>query len=332
MNRLKRVTLREVAEAAGVSLATASYALNGHSVVAEQTRDRVLAAASDLGYRRSQGEARTGAAAKRVEAVLAPVVPGPSNPNYYVAELLLAVQREAAASGFEVDVSVWDEESPARGRRSTAGGVLYLGGLFPIDLRPRKGIEAVVVGTALPRSPLDAILADNREGAHLAANHLLELGRRRIGLINGPSWTLTSEEKWLGYRQALHEHGVEPDPSWVAAGDFTMESGYRSATELQQGPNPPDALFVADDPMAIGALQALGDLGLDVPRDVAVVGYGDSPAGTLVRPALSTVRVFQRRMGVIATRRLLERLRQETEERVRILVTPELVVRRSSAP
>jgi len=187
-----------------------------------------------------------------------------------------------------------------------------------------------MVGTALPRSLLDAVVADNREGAHLAVCHLLDIGRTRVALINGPARTLTSDEKLSGYLQAHREHGLEPDPALRAAGDFTIGSGYDLTKELFSGRDRPDALFVADDPMAIGALQALGDLGISVPDVVAIVGYGDSPLGTSVRPALSTIRVFQKRMGVLATRRLIERLRGDAEEQIRLLVTPSLVVRGSS--
>ncbi len=332
LNKFNRITLRQVADAAAVSVATASNALNGHPTVAHGTRVRVLEIAAELGYQGSRGASHQPKSEQGwISAILSPTVNAPSAPNYYLAELLGGVQAEAAIHDFRVEVSVWEDDGGVASNQRGAAGLLYLGGSFPHDLEPPLGNKAVMVGTALPRSLLDAVVADNREGAHLAARHLLDIGRTRVALINGPARTLTSDEKLTGYLQAHREHGLEPEVALRATGDFTIESGYDLTKQLFSRRDRPDALFVADDPMAIGALQALGDLDISVPEEVAVVGYGDSPLGTSVRPALSTIRVFQRRMGVLATRRLIERLRGDAEEQIRLLVTPALVVRASSS-
>jgi DNA-binding LacI/PurR family transcriptional regulator len=300
----------------------------------------VLQVAKDLGYvvrsRPATDSARD--RATRIGAVLSPTVnthgePLPeyvNNPNYYVGELLAAVQEEAEALDFQLDVAVWDGAPPAMVRDGDVAGLLFLGGSFPRDLEAGSPPHAVLVGTSLPHSRFDAVLADNRTGSYLAVEHLIERGSRRIALINGPDRTMTSENKRQGHREALTVHGLEAHDELVKVGDFTVATGYRLAQELLERDQRPDAIFVADDPMAIGALQALADHGVRVPDDVAVVGYGDSAAGQFTRPALSTVRVFQRRMGVLGIRRLVECIRGEAEERVRILVSPTLVVRESS--
>lgn len=332
LNPDRRITLREVATAAGVSLATASYAINGKTAVSPATRERVLAAAKELGYRRTRIAREPGSRAMtRIGAVLSPTFVLTEEPNYYIAELLGGVQAEAAARRFQVEVRTWGDDDGAALADGGVAGILYLGGSFPSDLAAPQGIEAIVVGTMLPNSSIDAVLADNRVGAYAAVSHLIAQGKRRIGFINGPSRTLTSEEKLLGYREALYAHGIEPDSQLIRIGDFTIASGYRLTQDLLAVTSRPDALFIADDPMAVGALHALEDVGVQVPREIAIVGYGDSPAGLYLRPTLSTVRVFQQRMGVLATRRLLDRLAGDAEEQVRILVSPSLVVRESSA-
>jgi LacI family transcriptional regulator len=340
LNAQRKTTLREVAAAAGVSLATASYAINGNTATADSTRAHVLKVAKELGYVARSRQTAVGPRSNstRIRAVLSPTVntggePLPEHintPNYYVAELLAAVQEEAEALDYQLDVVVWDDARPGLVRERDVAGLLFLGGSFPRDLERRAPDHAVLVGTALPHSRFDAVLADNRTGSYLAVEHLIERGRTRIALINGPERTMTSESKRQGHRDALAAHGLEADERLLMVGDFTVASGYRLAEELLEMRLGPDAIFVADDPMGIGALQALQDHGVRVPDDVAVVGYGDSAAGQFTRPALSTVRVFQHRMGVLGIRRLVECIRGEAEERVRILVSPTLVPRASS--
>lgn len=323
-----RLTLTQVAAAAGVSKAAASYAMNGQPGVAEDTRQQVLAAAAELGYRPKRAAADRGTTT--IGAVLAPAVDNPETPNYYAAELLAGAEGEARRHDFQLQVQVWDRTSPHLADTGLAG-LLYLGGTFPAWLLIRTPMPAVLVGTFFPQWPYDAVLADNSRGAYLATSHLLRRGQSRVGFINGPATTRTSELKLLGYREALAEADLTLDERRIRAADFSIDSGYRAAMDLFEHESPPpDALFVADDQIAIGVMQALADRGLAVPDDVAVIGYGDNPACAAVRPAMSTVRVFQQRMGGLGVRALIDRLGGRLHESVRILVGPEVVSRNSS--
>jgi LacI family transcriptional regulator len=318
--------LGDVALAAGVSKATASYVMNGRPGISERTRERVLAAAAELGYRptRRPAPATTG----QIGVILSATLSTPDgHPNYYVAELLAGVEAEIATQGFRLQATVWSGELPAMVRERDVAGVVFLGGSFPVEVARQCELPAVLVGTSFPQWPYDSVLADNRQGAYLAVRHLIGHGRRRVALVNGPETTRTSESKLLGYRDALVEHGVPFDPELVGAGDFSPESASREMARLLDSNDDIDGVFVADDPMAIGVLRTIEARKLTVPADIAVIGYGDSPMGAVVTPALSTVRVFQRQLGTMGARRLLNRLIEEDHAPVQTLISPELVLR-----
>lgn len=328
--RSARVSLTDVAVAAGVSKSAVSYALNGNGRVAEETRLRVREAAERLGYRpylpaRRMATGPSGA----LGAVLSPTRREGETPNYYVAELLDGAEQEARAGGLSLRVTMWAGEVPAMCADGTVDGLLYLGGAFDPGALALPSLPTVLVGTSFSQLACDAVLADNRRGMYLSTRHLLETGRRRPALLNGPDSAPTSDGKWLGFRDALHEAGLPAAAFPVVNADFSPDAGYEAARALLET-GEVDGLVTGDDAICVGALHAARDLGIAVPGRLALVGYGDSPTGAMLRPRLSSVRVFQRDMGALAVRRLLERLEGRTSEVVRILVGPELIVRESS--
>lgn len=327
----RRPRLEDVGRAAGVSKTTVSYALNGGGGIAPETRERVLQVAAELGYRHRHRGAPP-VPGGTLGAILSPTRAEGETPNYYVAELLEGAEASARRAGFELQVAMWSGSLPEMAHSRNIQGLLFLGGRFPPQILRTLHKPTVIAGTFFPQLACDAVMADNRRAAYLATHHLLATGRSRIGLVNGPAHAATSDSKWLGYRDALRDAELDVNPSWVETADFLPTQGYEATRRLLEADDPPDALFVADDAIAVGVLEAAADLGLRVPEDLAVVGHGDSPMARMLRPELSSVRVFQRRMGGTATQRLLTLLRGGAESSVRMLLEPELVVRGSSAP
>lgn len=330
-SRSSRPRLEDVARAAGVSKAAASYVLNGNGRIAEDTRERVLAAAATIGYsvHRPARQVATGQTAA-LGAVLSPTRYESEIPNYYVAELLAGVEEEARSRSLAVHVTRWTGRVPAMALDGSVDGLLFLGGAFEPARLALAPLPAVLVGTSFPELELDAVLADNRRGMYLATRHLLEAGCVRPALVNGPDHAPTSDSKWLGFRDALKERGIRPDAFQVVFAEFSPEAGYHWTSRMLREPDVPDGLVVGDDAIAVGVLQAAEDMRVAVPEGLAIVGYGDSDVGQVLRPALSSVRVFQRRMGRLAVSRLVDRLEGRTDGYVRILVGPELVPRGSS--
>jgi LacI family transcriptional regulator len=319
------VTLEDVARHAGVSKATASVALRSGNGVAADTCTRVAMSAATLGYRSSALRRRSQVPVK-IGAVLGSA-PDPSGESQYYGLELLAGAREELGGLGEAELQVVAKEEVGAAA-SGLSGLLFLGGAFDARLLDQPLALSVLVGTYFPQWPFDAVLADNSRGAYLAVKNLFSSGRSTIALLNGPATTRTSELKELGYREALADCGCLG--SIVEAGDFSPEDGYRLAQQVLEANPDVDGLVVADDPMAVGALHGLADAGHRVPEDVAVIGFGDSPAALLSRPSLSSVRVFQRQMGAIGARMLAERLAGRQGPYIRTLLSPELVLRESS--
>jgi DNA-binding LacI/PurR family transcriptional regulator len=176
---------------------------------------------------------------------------------------------------------------------------------------------------------------DHVRAAELGLEHLKALGHRRIAIIRGPSYSIDSEVRWRTIRDMARKLGIPIDPRLaveLTEYDLTPGPGYRATKKLLAGGRPFTALFAFNDITAIGAIQALNDAGLDVPRDVALVGFDDIPAAIYHRPGLTTVRQPLRRMGETAAKTLLQRLeRPRSPAPASILIEPELVVRGTTA-
>jgi LacI family transcriptional regulator len=177
---------------------------------------------------------------------------------------------------------------------------------------------------------LNWVDVENREGARQAVAHLLALGHRRVATITGPLHMAVALDRRDGYKQALLEAGLAVDPALIARGDFTQEGGYRAMSQLLSLPQPPTAVFVASDAMAIGALRAAREAGRAVPGDVAVVGFDDLPSAAFASPPLSTVHQPIYDLGATAANLLADRLDgAEQSSPVHICLPTRLVVRQS---
>ncbi len=330
-------TVTEIARAAGVSAMTVSRVLNGRPDVAPATRERVQRIAAERGYARNRAAAalRNGRAGLIDLVVLA-------LDNAYHLEIIRGVEERLEPTGFRMALSATHGQS--RGERqwlakvidgSTDCAILVLADTHArhLDQLRRRGIPFVVVD---PRGELDSatpsVGATNYAGGRLATQHLLSLGHRRIAMIGGPPAAGCSRERFSGYRAALEAAGVAADPTLYHEGDFQYDSGYQAACALLDRPEPPTAIFAANDSMAIGALNALRARGVAVPGQVSLVGFDDIELTRHVTPALTTVRQPLAEMGTFAATMLLRLIEGETLTSNRVELATTLVVRESSAP
>ena len=178
-------------------------------------------------------------------------------------------------------------------------------------------------------APLDNLFVDNRAAVQAAIDFLFAKGYRRIGMLSGP--TGPANLRVDGYRRALATHGRPFDPALVCVDDFTEAGGYRAMGQLLNVMSPPDAVFAANDMMALGALMAIKDAGLRIPGDIALVGFDDIPIDRLVTPALTTVTQFQSRLGQRAAELVLERIHGQAPAGGRSVEMPFDIVVRESA-
>lgn len=329
------VGLKDVARLSGVSIATASRVVTAPHLVNETTRERVQRAIDTLQYRPSRVARRLRRDSARAN-LIGLVVPDVQNP--FFADVARGVENVAQAKGYMVFVGNSDEDAEKeRGYLELMRAESVDGLILPptseaapaLAALAKAGVPVVCVDRRLPNVPLDTVVADNVRGADAATTHLLELGHRRVGFVEGRPQLSTSRERLLGYRRALEAHDVTFDEHLVRAGDSRQESGYRLARELLESDAPPTALLVGNNLMTLGALAAIRELGLRMPDDVALIGYDDLPWAAAFEPPLTAVRQPAYEMGRRATELLLRRVEEPAIEPTVVVLQPELIVRRS---
>jgi len=319
-----------VALRASVSVASVSRVLTGAGPVAETTRQRVLEAVEALRYVPHSGARSLSTSKTQTVGVVLPDLYGE-----FFSELIRGLDVAAREHGYHLIVSSShddaDEASAAiRSMRGRVDGLIVLSphldaANLAASLAGRLPVVLMNGGAAETGRP--SIVIDNHGGARSAVEHLLSLGRTRIAHIAGPTGNLEAEARMAGYAEALAVAGLS---SHVVEGDFNQASGHRAGVSLMSGERP-DAVFAANDMMAIGAMLAFQEAGVRCPEDIAVVGFDDVPVAALVRPSLTTLRIRIAETGREALNRLVGMIDGvEGADRPFELVRPELVVRQST--
>jgi LacI family transcriptional regulator len=329
-------TIVDVARNAGVSTATVSRVLNNNPRVDSRLRARVLQAVKEMGYRPSRAARTLRTRRNRVWAlIISDVRTGP-----FFADVVRGVEDIAYGAGYSLFLCNADEDPVKESTYVELAVAEQVGGLIltpsseHTDLTPavRARIPVVLADRTLPTEYADTVIVDNILGAYQAVNHLLEGGYKRLACISGPLQTTTGERRYVGYCKAMAEAGRAIDESLVRVADF-REAGGRTAMRdlLSQRPRP-DAVFVTNHLMAIGALQAIDQAGFVIPRDIAIISFDDSPWSTLLRPPLSAVAQPAYDLGVESARLLLSRLEGYSGVARTVTLSPTLLVRGSSLP
>jgi len=334
------VTLGDVARATGVSVSTVSRVLNEDPRISESTRARIAEALETLGYR-GTGKSTTARTHNIAFLIADPI--GSVHEDLFFNEVLRGVTEYLGPRGYHALVSPHtgqlesSGELPAVVRRADgmiAGGVSMKSSM--VKALKDGPIPTVFIGRYLRGRHLNSILPDNEEGARLATEHLLELGRKRVAFIGSPAGTNIYRDRLAGFRKAFEEADRVPDERLVRATQRTAQGGIESTFELLDDSAVlgmvPDAIFAADDWVAVGVLRALQQRGYRVPEDVAVVGYSDIALAPIADPPLTTVHVPKRRLGRVAAKLLLDLIDGDIEGPIQMVVSPHLVVRDSTTP
>lgn len=326
------VTIRDVARAAQVSVATVSRALNGHDNVTDAVRRRVLAVASEMRY--SPHHAARSLSSRRTHTI---GVVLPDLHGEFFSELMRGIDQVARESGLHLLVSSYhghpeEQASALRAMRGRVDGLLVMSphaGDLDFLGENLAALPAVLINSQAADSGQIAFGIDNYLGARTMVEHLLSAGHRRIAFIAGPANNFDAYERQRGYRDALAEADAASTP-WVLPGDFGEASGYAAGQALLAAAERPQAVFAANDMMALGCLFALNQAGVRVPDEIALAGFDDIPLARYVVPSLTTMRVKIDELGAHAMRLLLE-LQDGEDVRGRLAPQmPELIVRESS--
>lgn len=333
------VTLRAVAELAGVSLGTASQSLNNRPGVAPETRMRVLKAANALGYPTRTQNLPQDNLISVVGLLLKQDIHASEPVNHFYTYVQSGIEAECRErnlhlmySNIAVDADHRPVQWPIMLSEARIDGLILCGTFIESALdtikRQRNLPMVVLDGYTISRQPYDRVLTDNFTGAQMATRHLIENGHRAIGLIGSAINACPSIlERRSGYIEALRRVGITE--AFIEESAPDQRASYQATRRLLQRASQVTAIFACSDETALGVLKAARDSGLRVPQDLSVIGFDDLPLVHEVSPALTTMHVDKVLMGRLGVRQLLERVRNPNMPAVTVLLQTELVMRES---
>ncbi|MBD8479891.1 LacI family DNA-binding transcriptional regulator [Pseudomonas coleopterorum] len=326
--------IREVARLAGVSVATVSRTLKSPERVLPETRDRVNVAVEQAGYRPNLMAVQF-----RSRRTFNLVVLVPNIANGFFARVISGAQKAAQAAGYRVllcdtlGCEATEREFAELVHAHQADGLLQLRAYDPFastsDLSDVPPIVNACEVLQSGRHP--TVSLDNRAAAKAVTQHLLDLGHRRIGLINGPADSPLTHDRRAGYEAALREADIAPEAALICPGDFSLKAGYDGALQLLAGPERPTALFCESDEMAIGALKRIREMGLRVPQDVSLAGFDDIELAAYCNPPLTTIAQPAEQFGQQAVEMLISVIEKRPLAARHVTLPYQLTIRQSTA-
>lgn len=324
-------TLKDVAKMTGVSVTTVSYALNNRPEVNENTRKVVLDAAAKLNYKPNGFAKDLRMSKTETIGLILSNIGGP-----FFSEIISGIEDITFSNGYNLIVC-----SSYRGKISTAVKFLYEKRTDGIILMASDIQDDVILRAANSDFPvilLDrelkgdyiwSVTVDNKRGMYEGAEHLIRLGYKKIGYLSGPSISIDNTQRLSGFKEALTDNNLEFYPRWLIQGQFTRSGGYRAIKSLIATKDYPEAIFCANDEMAIGAIEAFSEAKIDVPGQIALVGFDDIELSSYVKPPLTTVRHPRQLHGDIATHMLIQALNKDFDNMKNIKLDTQLIVRES---
>lgn len=313
------ITINEIAKKAGVSIATVSRALNGSKSVRDETRQKIILLAKDLNYK--PNPFARGLSKKQTDTI---GVILPELVDEFFTEIIRGIDEEAYRTNRFIMLSSSHSHRNTietllefmNGRR--VDGLIIMAPQISEDVTPiiRKSKRPVVMLNC--PSDLDQIICfkiDNYQGALKITEHLIEHGYKKIGMIKGPDGNFDAEERFSGFKDALQRHDIAINTAMIVPGEFSIKSGYYGLLRLLSQNERPEAIFAANDMMAIGAYEAAKSTNISIPHDLAIVGFDDIFPSRLLSPRLTTVHVPIVELGTKAMRYLLKMIAKEVDPR-----------------
>ena len=329
-------TINDIARKLSISNATVSRALNDRPGVSNEVRQKVLEAATELGF--APNMAARSLVTTRTQTIGFVIrsfdQPFSADPFYF--PMLSFIELELVSHDYHVMLDASgrddDESQPRMVKQKRVDGLIMAGP----NLNSRfvtsicsSGLPTVLVDNKLEHTKANTVLSDDKGGAVEAINHFLGHGHRSIAHIGGPLEWISSRQRYAGYCEAMQEVGLNAQIRFLHTEATTIATGEAATTALLTGPNPPTAIFAANDAMAVGAMRAATAQGLSLPDDLALIGFDDIILAEHITPSLSTIHIFKEQIGRLAARRIMDLISDPTSASVETIVSTELVIRRS---
>ena len=334
-NSTPRVTIVDVAEKAGVSLGTVSRVINNDAHVAPDTRERVAVVMREMGYVANRQARSLKGSKTNVIGVLVPDLG-----TGYIGEIMRGIDSELALSQLDLMLftthraAIKEANYVANMVQGMVDGLLVVLPRNPTDYTgslTRRNFPFVLIDHQGTGEDCPAVGATNWQGAYNATEYLIKLGHRRIGFITGSMDLGCAIDRLDGYRSALRTHHIPEALELIYEGDFNQPDGYAGASVLLDLANPPTAIFVSNDVMAMGVMDAVRNRKMYIPEDISVLGFDNIPQSAMVFPPLTTVQQPLEQMGRVATQMLLDILKNPDKNVGRIELPTELIVRDSTS-
>ena len=329
--------LKDVAERSGVAVGTASAVINNNPWVSEETRRRVLEAIKELKYQPNQLARNLRTQKTNTIGVIAPDITNP-----FFTQIIRSIDALARQYGYVMMLCDSNENYQIGTEtfnillQKRVDGIILIGGIVPKEelskLLSDKHPVIVVIEREYEIPNIATVIVDAVKGGYTATKHFLSLGYRHVGIITGPlgnEFCHGSIGRYKGYQMALEEYNISFNQSMVKQGDFTFDGGYRAMKQFLEETPQARAIFVSNDLMAIGAMEAIKEQGLRIPEDVALVGYDDIPEASYVSPALTTIQLPQKQLGHTAVETILTCLQGKNDFPLRRVLPTKLIVRQS---
>ena len=330
----RRITIKDVADAAGVSQSTASRALTGRGYVANAVRDRVRLVAADLGY---VPDALARHLKQQQSRSIGVLVFDLRNPFY--ADLAAGAGAVARASGYSVMLADLGGGSTPEVEAVEAFVAMRVAGVVATPISgeitkylERHGIPIIEVDRQFAPDTADAVVVDNFAAAHGMTNHLLDLGHRRIALlIDETDWT-SGKRRYEGFNAAMSARGIDVDMGLVVPTGWNASDAQKAAARILKEAGRPTAIFAANNVLAEGAWRAVMDAQLRIPEDISLVAFDDAPWMSMVDPGLTTVAQNGFGLGEASIHRLLERTKEQAQLPRTVMLQAPMIKRESTGP
>ena len=328
---MKYITLKMVAESAGVSVNTASRAINSKSDINEETKKRVLQVAQELGYVRN---ATAVALRTRKTGTIGVVIADNRNPFY--AELLNGIEVAAREKNYHIILANTQRDYKKEEEAINLLLTKRVDGLLITPVQDKDediknlldaNIPFVVVGRDFENIEIDAVFNDEVKGGFLATEYLIKKGHKRIALVDGFIYKSPAKGRLEGYKKALDKYRISLDESLISVGDINIEDGYERTKQMLEKNLEFTAIFTYNDMMAFGSMQAIKEKGLRIPEDIGLVGYDDIQFSSLISPSLTTIRLKKQELGIESVKLLFSRINREHKKTKKIMLDVELQIR-----
>lgn len=331
---MKRATIRDVANAAGVSLSTVSRVLHGHPAVDSDLQKRVLEAIQKLNYQPNRSAQRL---RSKMSSVIGLVISDIENP--FFTSIVRGVEDVAYSQQMTVVLCNTDED-PVKQQRyvdvmaeeRVAGLIIapaFGDSVHSLNKLRDSGIPIVLLDRNIGENKIDAVMVDNIAGAYTATQHLLSLNRRRIALVNGDTHIKTFEDRYKGYIKALTDANIKVNKNYIVEVHPKIERSFQATLELLQLHPRPDAIFAGNNLITVGVLKAIKHLELKIPEEIALVGFDDMPWSSELFPPVTSIAQPTYELGQEAARLLIRRLQDPNAFQQTIMLQTRLIVRES---